>query len=191
MAIAYDDKDVDRLSQSQDTLLATSGGGSVLNSNYINSTAAFKAWLAAESEFAISSLLPQIEGFTNRMLKYDIVNGKPKPSSSEPCKLKYFEVTVYTKQDVQESLLSSCQYSFSNRLAYNTFNGISERATLTMEFFETEVLHLPELMTHPLQSSYTTAGTDDEGGRPTTPDDELSPSGERSRNMAKGRKVLS
>lgn len=181
------DKDVDRLQQSQDTLLATSGGGSVLNANYINSTAAFKAWLMSESEFAISSLLPQIEGFTNRMLKYDMVNGIPRLSDTEPCKLKYFEVTVYTKKDLQDSLLSSCQYSFSNRLAYNTFNGISERATLSMEFFETQVFHLPELMTHPLQSSYTTSGTD-EGGRPTLPDDELEPSTERSRNM--GRKEV-
>lgn len=178
------DKDVDRLQQSQDTLLATSGGGSVLNANYINSTAAFKAWLMSESEFAISSLLPQVEGFTNRMLKYDIIKGKPKLSSNEPCKVKYFEVTVYTKSDLQESLLSSCQYSFSNRLAYNTFNGISERATLAMEFFENQVLHLPEIMTHPLLSSYTTPNTgEDEGGRPQVPDDEAEPSTERSRNM--------
>ena len=170
------DKDIDRLSQSQDTLLATSGGGSVLNANYVNNTAAFKAWLKSESEFATSTLLPQIEGFTNRMLSYD-VKGKR-------CKVKYFDVTVYTKDDLKESLLTSCQYSFSNRMAYNTFNGISEKATLSMEYFETQVLHLPEVMNHPLQSSYTTSNTgDDEGGRPNVPDDELSPSGERSRNM--------
>ena len=172
------DKDIDRLSQSQDTLLATSGGGSVLNANYISSTAAFKAWLQAESEFAISSLLPQIQGFTNRMLSIDM---------KEPhCSVKYFEVTVYTKEDLKQSLLSSCQYSFSNRMAYNTFNGISERTTMAMEFFETQVLHLPEIMNHPLQSSYTTSNTgEEETGRPTVPDDELSPSGERSRNMGK------
>ena len=177
------DKDIDRLSQSQDTLLATSGGGSVLNANYINSTAAFKAWLCSESEFAISSLMPQIEGFTNRMLTYDI--------SGTPCKVKYFEVTVYTKDDVKESLLSSCQYSFSNRMAYNTFNGISEKATMAMEFFETNVLHLPELMVHPLQSSYTTSNNgENEVGRPATPDDELTPSGERTRNLSRGGKMV-
>lgn len=167
------DKDIDRLQQSQDTLLATSGGG-ILNMKYVTSTAAFKAWLAAESEFAISSLLPQIEGFTNRILSYD--------TKKEACKVKYFEVTVYTKDELKESLLSSCQYSFSNRLAYNTFNGISEKATMAMEFFETQVLNLPGIMTHPLQSSYTTSNTED-GGRPNVPDDELSPSGERSRNI--------
>ena len=171
------DKDIDRLNQSQDTLLATSGGGSVLNANYVNSTAAFKAWLAAESEFAISSLMPQIEGFTNRMLSYDV--------DGNACKVKYFECTVYTKEDLKASLLSSCQYSFSNRLAYNTFNGISEKTTMAMEFFETKVLGLPNIMNHPLQSSYTTSNTGENGGRPETPDDELSPSGERSRNMEK------
>ena len=172
------DKDVDRIQQSQDTLLATSGGA-ILNAKYLTSTAAFKAWLAAESEFAISSLMPQIEGFTNRMLSIDV--------KGTPCKLKYFPVTVYTKDEMRESLLESCQYSFSNRLAYNTFNDISEKATMAMEFFETNVLHLPEVMTHPLQSSYTTSNTgEDEGGRPTTPDDELTPSGERTRNMNKG-----
>lgn len=167
------DKDIDRLSQSQDTILATAGGG-ILNMNYVSSTAAFKAWLKAESEFAISSLMPQIEGFTNRMLSSD--------TKGEACKVKYFEVTVYTAEDMRASLLSSCQYSFSNRLAYNTFNGVSEKATMAMEFLENQVLHLPDIMIHPLQSSYTTPGGESEGGRPLTPDDELSPSGERTRN---------
>ena len=123
--------------------------------------------------------MPQIEGFTNRMLLHDL-NGSC-------CKVKYFEVTVYTKDDLKESLLSSCQYSFSNRMAYNTFNGISEKATMAMEFFETQVLHLPDIMNHPLQSSYTTSNNgEDIGGRPTASDDEIEPSTERSRNMSRG-----
>ena len=171
------DKDVDRIQQSQDTLTSTSGAG-ILNMKYVNSNAALAAWLKAESEFAVSSLLPQIEGFTNRMLSVDI--------KGTACKVKYFDCTVFTKDELRDSLLSSCQYSFSNRMAYNTFNGISEKATMAMEFFETNVLHLPEIMTHPLQSSYTTAGgetVDDEGGRPQSDPISLSPSGERSRNQ--------
>ena len=71
-------------------------------------------------------------------------------------------------------------------MAYKTFNGISEKATLAMEYFENQVLHLPETMNHPLQSSYTTSNTgEDEGGRPTVPDDEAEPSTERTRNMIK------
>lgn len=165
------DKDVDRLEQSEKTLLGTAGGGAVLNANMITSTAAFKAWLKSETEFAISPIIPQIEGFTNRMLGYD---------STNPCKVKYFEVSIYTKEDVQATLLESCQYGFSNKLAYNTFNGINEKATIAMTVLENNILNMPNIMI-PLSSSYTQSGNE-EGGRPTVDDGEISDSGERSRN---------
>lgn len=169
------DKDIDRVEQSQNQILSTSGGGAVLASSNITSNAAFEAWMKSETEFAISSLMPQIEGFTNRMLSYDVSN---------PARVEYFPVSVYTKDDYAEKLLESCQYSFSNRLAYNTFLGIDEKTTLAMEFLETQVLDLPNLMNHPLQSSYTQSNTSasDEGGRPQKDDIELTDSGERTRN---------
>lgn len=172
------DKDIDRLQQSQDTVLATSGGGAVLNASMITSTAAFNAWLKAETEYALSSLMPQIEGFTNRMLSYDV--------SGNPAKVKYFEVSVYTKKELAEELLSAGQYSFSTRLAYMTLLGYSELDGLAMEYFENQVLQLPTLMNHPLSSSFTSTGESDptdEGGRPVLGDDEdISPDGDRSRN---------
>jgi len=169
------DKDVQRLQQNQDTLLATSGGGAVINANKITSTAAFNAWLKAESEFAISTLIGQIQGLVNRHLSYDV---------NSPCRVEYFEVTTYTKQEVYENLLKQCQHSFSDRLALNTFCEISEKTTLAMEYFENQVLQLPTLMNHPLNSSYTQSGSSGEvgQGRPQVDDDELSDSGERSRN---------
>lgn len=166
------DKDVDRYEQSQNTILSTAGGGAVINTNNLNSNAALQAWLVAETEFAISSLLPQIEGFTNMQLYFDL--------GSDACKVKYFEVSVYTKDTLRKDLLESCQYSFSNRLAYNTLNGVSEKDTLAMMHLEEEVLKLHEKMIYPLQSSYTQS--DSSAGRPETPDEELTPSGERSRN---------
>ena len=173
------DKDIDRVQQSQDTVLTTSGGGAVLNANQITSTAAFNAWLKAETEFAISSLMPQVEGFTNRMLGYDV--------SGDPAKVAYFEISVYTKQELADKLLQQCQYSFSDRIALQTLYGFSEMETLALEFLETQVLNLPTLMNHPLSSSFTQTSegeTDitDEGGRPTLPDDEVTSDGDRSRN---------
>lgn len=166
------DKDVDRYEQSQNTILATAGGGAVINTNNLNSNAALEAWLLAETEFAISSLLPQITGFVQAQLKQEL--------GDNACTVKFFEVSVYTKDKLKKDLLESCQYSFSNRLAYNTLNGISEKDTLAMMELEENVLKLHEKMVYPLQSSYTQS--DNEAGRPQTPDDELSPSGERSRN---------
>ena len=51
---------------------------------------------------------------------------------------------------------------------------------MAMQILENDILGLPDKMI-PLSSSYTQSGND-EGGRPEVPDDELSGSGERSRN---------
>ena len=51
-----------------------------------------------------------------------------------------------------------------------------------MNYLENEILGLPEKMVFPLSSSYTQSGTG-EVGRPTVEDDELSDSGERTRNQ--------
>lgn len=174
------ENDVTSVESASNQILQTAGGGAVINANNITSTAAFNAWLKAETEFAISTLMPQIDGFVNRCLSYEISN---------PCKVKHFEVSVYTKDDLAKSLLESCQYSYSNRLAYNTLLGISEKDTLAMIYFETEVLKLQERMVYPLQSSFTSTSSTEDGytsevgqGRPKVDDKELSPEGERSRN---------
>lgn len=175
--------DIDRVENSANNILATSGGGAVLNSNHITSTAAFNAWLREETEFALSTLMPQINGFTNRFLI---------THCSNPCKVEHFEVSVYTKDTLYEQLLQTCQYSYSNRLALNTCLGISEKETMAMNYLENTVLKLPEIMRYPLQSSFTTSNSgdvDEDGytnetgqGRPSVPDNELTDSGDRSRN---------
>lgn len=173
------DAQVDRVANSQKNIFSVSGGGAVLNASMIGSSEAFKTWCKAETEFALSSLIGQVDGFTNRMLSYDISN---------PCQVKHFEVSIYTKDDFRKSLLEACQYSFSYRLALGTLYGMSESDTLALLHFEQETLGLQNLMINPLQSSYTNNGeinTDTDpvsGGRPEKDTGELSPSGERSRN---------
>ena len=168
------DSDTNSVEQSSNQILQTAGGGAVINANKITSSAAFKAWLKSETNFALSTLLPQVDGFANRFLSYKVSN---------PSKVKHFEVSVYTKEEFAESLLKSCQYSFANRLAYNTCLGMSEKDTLALAFLENEVLDLPNLMSHPLSSSFTQSGTDpDDVGAPTKDDDEITESGDRMRN---------
>lgn len=174
------DSDVNSVEQASNQILQTAGGGAVINANKITSSAAFKAWLKSETEFAMSTLLPQINGFTNRFLKYKLNN---------PSRVEHFEVSIYTKDDFAEQLLKSCQYSFANRLAYNTLLGFSEKDTLAMAFFENDVLGLPDIMRYPLQSSYTQGGNTEDGytsetgqGAPKKDDDDLTESGDRMRN---------
>ena len=169
------DNDVNRVEKAQSQILSTAGGGAVLNSSGINSTAAFNAWLKEETEFALSTLMPQVNGITNRILSYELSN---------PCRVDHFEVSIYTKEEFRKAMLESCQYSFANRIAYNTLLGISEKETLAQLYLETEVLKLQDSMIYPLTSSFTASGDPQDVGRPALDDTEpISDSGDRSRNQ--------
>lgn len=174
------DSDTNSVEKASNQILQTAGGGAVINSNNITSTAAFNAWLKSETEFALSTLMPQINGFTNRMIAYRVSN---------PSKVEHFEVSVYTKAELAKQMLESCQYGYSNKIAYNTLLGVSEKDTLAENFLEETVLGLHDIMKYPLSSSFTQSSTEDGytseigQGAPVKDDDELSESGERARNV--------
>jgi len=171
------DKDTNSVEISSNQILQTAGGGAVINANNITSTAAFNAWLQSETEFAISPLLPQIDAFCNLQLSY---------MAKKPCRVKHFECSAYTRDFFAENMMKSCQYGYSNRLAYGTLIGVSEREQLAQIYLETEVLKLQDKMIYPLSSSFTTSQngyTPETGqGAPTKDDDDLTPEGDRSRN---------
>lgn len=172
------DSDTNSVEQCTNQILQTAGGGAVINANKITTNAAFKAWLQSETEFAISTLMPQINSFTNRIISYYVTN---------PCKVEHFGVSVYTQQEVADSLLKACQYSYSYRLAYGTLVGVSEKETLAMMYMENEVLKLQNNMMYPLTSSFTTSGNSDYTpetgqGAPKKDAGELTDSGDASRN---------
>lgn len=164
--------DTTRVAKATETVLNTAGGAEILNGSTINNTFAFKMAMIFNTEYAISSLLPQIQSWSNRHLVNEI--GK------DACKVKFFPVSVYTKDDYKEQLLTAGQNGFSTKLAYNTLNGFSEKDSMALNFLEEEVLHLSEKLV-PLSTSYTQSS---EAGRPETPDDELSESGDRTRDTA-------
>lgn len=167
--------DTNRVQQSYATLLNMTGGGAVINGDNITSTAAFNAFLKNESEFVLSPLIPQINGFANRFLSYHVRNA---------AKVDHFEVSIYTKEDLRKAMLESCQYGFSNKLAYNTLLGVAEKDTLAMNYLEEEVLGLHDIMKYPLASSFTTSNSGTgEVGAPEKDATELTPEGDRSRNQ--------
>jgi hypothetical protein len=165
--------DTNRVSKATAALLDISGGGMILNTSRITTQAGFKAALMCETEIGVSTLLPQINAFANRMLKMEL--------GDKAAKVEHFELSVYTKDDFASKLLESCQYSYSNKLAYNTLLGISEKETITMNYLEEEVLGLHNIMKYPLASSYTQSN---DVGRPESDDDELSDEGSRSRDRS-------
>lgn len=149
--------DTNKVAKSTETVFNSAGGAQILNSATVKGTTAFKAAIKADTEFAISMLLPQTQAWVNRFLSYHI---------SSPAKVKFFEISTYTKEDFKKSLLQDAQYGLPTKLAINALNGFSEKDTLALNFLEEECLQLSQKFV-PLQSSHTQSGQQD-AGRPKT-----------------------
>ena len=169
--------ETNKVSKATETLFNSSGGAQILNSSTISGTTAFTAAIQADTELAISLLLPQTQGWVNRFLSYHLSN---------PCKVKFFELSVYTKQAFKKELLEAGTYGLPIRLAYNTLNQFSEMDTLALNFLEVNCLGLNDSLV-PMQSSHTQTNADETGGRPT--DDNAGDTADESkekRDKAKG-----
>lgn len=165
--------DTTRVSKATTQVLTTAGGSEVLDGAHVTSAAAFKAAMIANTRFALTSILPQVEGWVAMVLDQQITN---------PSKVHFFMVSPYTQDDFRDNLLTGAQNGLPNAMAYNSFNEMSEMDTMAMLQMQ-EILGIPDNL-KPLQTSYTQSGSDGEvgQGRDMVPDDELSDSGERSRN---------
>jgi len=175
-----DTNDVNRVSNAVKNVLNSGGGGQVLNSTELTGTTEVETALKVDTEFAIASLLPQTEAYVNTFLFYSVSN---------PSKVKFFHVSIYTQDELKESLMTAAQYSLPTKLAYNTLNGFSELDTLALNYLENDVLGLQDKFIYPLNSSFTSNGdavangdTDPvTGGRPSKDAKDLTDDGEASR----------
>lgn len=150
--------DTTKVQKATESVLNTSGGAQILNAASISGAEAFRAALKSDTEYSISVLLPQIQAWTNRFLSYQV---------STPCKVRFFEVSSYTKEEFSDKILQSCQFGLPNKLLYNNLVGVSELDTLAMNYLEEDCLDIVSKF-RPLQSSYTQSGTPTEGTDPQT-----------------------
>ena len=141
--------DTTKIADATSALLDQGGGGEILKGSTINNTYAFKMATIANTEFAISPLLPQVQSWTNRMLKI---------WCRKPYKVKFAPISTYTRSDYREQLLSSAQYGLPVKLQLNALNGYNELDTIAMNYLEEDILNLHDKL-RPLQSSYTQSGT--------------------------------
>ena len=180
-SIAFDstDKsnDTNKIEKSTEAVFNTSGGAQILNSSTISGTTAFLAAIRADTEMALSTLLPQIESWTNRFLTYHVSN---------PSKVKFFEISTYTKDEFKKALRDDLAFGIPVKLAINTLNGFSEADTLAMNYLEEDILKLSDKLVPP-QTSYTRTGAMKQrtaGGQEKDPD-ELTDAGEATRENKK------
>ena len=167
--------DTTKIQKATKEVLNTSGGAQILNSSTISGAEAFRSATRADTELAISSLLGQINGWTNRMLSYLV---------SDPAKVKFFEVSAYTKDAFKESLQKDLNYGFVSVLAINSLNGFSELDTLALNFLENDVLKLNEKFV-PLKTASTQSGSS-EVGAPEKSDTEIGDEGSETKDQEKG-----
>ena len=159
------------------SVLNSSGGAQILNSADITGTTAFHAALHADENFAMSSLLPQINGWFNRVMNYVVSN---------PSKIHFYFVGRFTRDEFRKELLENAQYSLPTKLAVMSLSGISELDTLSLNHLEENILGLSDKFINPLKSSHTASGNDNVG-RPASDDTDLTDDGEASRDKTDNR----
>lgn len=166
--------DTTKIQNATRSVLNTSGGAQILNSSTISGAEAFRSATRSDTEFAISGLLGQVQGFVNRMLSYQVSN---------PSKVKFFEVSSYTKDAFKESMQKDLNYGIVSSLALNSLNGFSELDTLALNFLENDVLNLKDRFV-PLKTASTSSNADGEGGGQEK-DGTLTDEGEETRDLEK------
>lgn len=166
--------DTTKVQKATKEVLNTSGGAQILNSSSISGAEAFRSATRSDTELAISPLLGQIQGWTNRRMSYLV---------SDPAKVKFFEVSAYTKDAFKESLQKDLNYGFVSALAINSLNGFSELDTLALNFLENDVLKLNEKFI-PLKTASTQSGSEDSGA-PEKSDTSISDEGSETKDQEK------
>lgn len=163
-------KETNKVLKATETVLNTSGGAQILNSATITGTTAFSAAIKSDTEFSICTLLPQVEGWINRIMPNVV---------TDPSYIKFFHCGRLTREDFRKELLENAQYGLPTKTAIMTLSGIDELRTLSLNHLEENILHLSDRFDSPLSSSFTTAKS--EVGRPTSDDGDLTDDGEASR----------
>ena len=155
------------------SVLNSSGGAQILNSSEITGTTAFNAAIKADTAYATADLLPQFQGWFNRIMPYVAKN---------PSKIVFYQTGRLLRDDFRKELLEDAQYSLPSKLAIMSLSGIDPLDTMSLNHLEEDILKLGEKFNDPLKSSYTSSN--DEDGRPTSSDSDLTDDGEKSREKS-------
>lgn len=170
-------EDEDRISTSMKNLFDNSGGSAVLSSDK-SGTTIFEAQVTSDTEFGISSLLPQLQSWINLYLTYTL--------GDDHSFVKYMEVSPYTKQKKKKELMESGQNGVPVKLAVAALDGFSPLETLSLDVLENKILKLHESWI-PFSTSYTKSAdsnstSGDVGqGAPEKDSDDLTDNGSKTR----------
>lgn len=147
--------DVNKIENATKNILKTSGHTVMADPS---GTTAMTANIQSDEDYAISALLPQTEAWINRFLSLKLKN---------PAKVKFLEVTKYTKDKYQDSLIKSMNYGSPLVTTLGVLSGYSELEQMSMAHLN-EALGLQDLF-KPLATA-STRSSDEQTGRPAAED---------------------
>jgi hypothetical protein len=155
-------------------LFSAAGVSSLLFNNTKASANALTLSIKADQAITFG-IVKSIEDMVNRYI-HQLGFGKN-------FKVTFLDCSPYNRKEVGDMYLSACQYGIPMISYYAASQGMMQDELDCMNFLENDVLGLTERF-NPLQSSATQSADDGEAGAPEKDIDELSESGEQTREDA-------
>lgn len=176
---AKDKTESDNVQEAERQFYTSAGTSSLLfNGDKASNANLSKSVTVDEAE--VFSVLRQLERFVNRKMKREV-------KGTFRYRLKILDVTFDNREKVIDQYLKSAQYGMPVKMMLGASLGLSSSAMVNMAYLENTVLDLTNMLI-PLSSSHTQTGDEEgsgstnEGGRPTSNEDELSEKGEEQQN---------
>lgn len=171
--------DTNTVAEAEDNLFSAAGVSSLLFNNPKASANALLLSVKADQSITYG-IVKGIEDVINRYLHYQ---GYGKNYS-----VLFLDTSPFNRKEVTDSLIKGCTSSFPMRKLYWAASGFGEVDMESMNFLETEILHLDKVM-QPVKTSSTQSSDDidseaatDDGGAPEKDVGDLTESGEQTRD---------
>lgn len=166
----------DTVADSEQNLFTAAGVSSLLFNNPKASANALLLSIKAD-QMITYGIVKSLEEVVNRFLRHQ--------SYGRYWKVTFLDVSPYNRKEMGDQYLKACEYGMPMISFYCASQGLGQAEIDSMSFLEGEVLGLQEMF-KPLRNSAQTSATassvtERSPGRPTVEDDELTDSGEQSR----------
>ena len=166
--------DTDTIADAEQNLFTAAGVSSLLFNNEKASANALLLSIKADQAITFG-IVKSIEDVVNRFIQSE--------KYGKNFKVTFLDVSPYNRKEAGEAYLKACQYGIPMVSYYCASQGLGQAEMDCMNFLENDILDIKSTFI-PLQSSSTqTSSTDDEGGAPEKDPEDLTDSGEQSREQ--------
>lgn len=163
--------DTNTVADAEQDLFTAAGVSSLLFNNPKASANALLLSIKADQSMTFG-IVRSIEDMLNRFIHHQ--------GFGKNFKVTFLDVSPFNRKEMGDQYLKACQYGVPMISYYCASQGLDQAELDCMTFLEGKVLKLADKF-KPLKSSATQGSNDSEGGAPTKDIDELSDSGEQTR----------